>query len=197
MNQMTKHLHILLFVLFPIFQAVAHPHIFIIAEVKAEFSAMGLKELEVTYEFDNTFSSDIIQKFDVNGNEQFEKNEVEAIRKGAFLALKKQNYLLHLFKGNTEEMVDEIGNFHAWVEYGIVYYKFKAAYNVSIGNSAEIKLAIFDNTYYTDVSLSKDKCQPTNGSAFDITMSSRSEPALSYYFDQIVPRCVIFSVRRK
>ena len=136
---MRKRFFILMVLLLPGI-AVAHPHVFINANINFVFSSGKLTALDVHWRFDPMFSSQVIMSCDHNRDRRITGSEVAAVRRGFFRNLKNHSYFLFLWVDKVYRKNHRVSRFTAGVgRDGNVYYKFRIPVRVSGAGTHKIK----------------------------------------------------------
>lgn len=79
----------------------AHPHVFVVASSKFVVKENKITGINITWEWDEMWSQDIMNECDLNGNGSFEKNENDLVNKSWFSALKSGNYFTKVLFNNN------------------------------------------------------------------------------------------------
>ncbi|MFC1770991.1 DUF1007 family protein [Candidatus Margulisiibacteriota bacterium] len=136
----------------------AHPHVFIENKLDIVFSDDGLKGIRVNWVFDKIFSNMIFVDYDKNNNQKFEKEEKALIKEEAFSNLKDYNYFSHIKINKKNFEVKYIKDFNASQKEGLLAYSFFIPCHVTATqDKKEIRISIYDQTYYIDIALAEEK----------------------------------------
>ncbi|MBM3539449.1 MAG: DUF1007 family protein [Alphaproteobacteria bacterium] len=134
--------------------ALAHPHVWLDSITTFVFEGDKLTALRLTWSFDEFFGTAIIRRFDENRNDRFEPAENAKLEAGAFTALKDYGYFLHLTAGGKPVAIERVSGFQASIRNKQLIYEFTAQLGAPIDPAAaELKLGIYDETYFVEVSL--------------------------------------------
>jgi ABC-type uncharacterized transport system substrate-binding protein len=177
----------------------SHPHVFIQNTLRIVFDQEGLAGVQVSWVFDEFFSSMIADEFDRNHNNTFEEYEIYAVKKGAFANLAKFDYFSFIKIGGKPFKVSYIRDFTAALEGGKLIYKFMIPCHVTAGITfKEIIISHYDPTYYSRVVFAKDKPVILEG-ALDFEVNWRISKNLkeAYYYGQVHPVEVIVRFKRR
>src|SRR5690554_2795646 len=117
-----KTIYILCIVLLLAKTGYAHPHIFIHTDIDIYYNATGIEKLHVQFHFDEIFSEDLMQNFDADKNKSFSTKEIAEIKSKAFSNLKNYNYFIHIRAGGKKITIEDVSNFSARIDDGIVIY---------------------------------------------------------------------------
>ncbi len=147
-----KYALIFLSLIFAVAPAWTHPHIFIDYTLTIVFDDDGFAGVRTEWIFDEMFSAASIPNYDVNKDNILDAEEIENIKKKAFVNLQHHNYFLYLVDRGNEIQVHHIENFSA----SIVGYRLKYSFFIPIRISAKnkkkaITLAFYDESFYVDM----------------------------------------------
>lgn len=176
-----------------------HPHVFIDCDLIFMFDSEGLRGIEQRWVFDEMFSTMMLGHFDGDKNAVLDADEVNGLRKGAFANLQYYHYFTHILVGTKEFTVDKVTDFFATVQDNRLIYRFFIPCRVVADKSLrKIQVAIYDDTYYTDVVLGMDTpCFEGDCELYSVEYGIDKSPDLAYYGGQIVPEAITVSFRRK
>ena len=178
---------------------LAHPHVFVDCTLTFVFDTNGLSGLKERWVFDEMFSSMILQDFDKDKNSLLNSQEIADIKKGAFLNLKNFNYFNHATINGENFPVKFVTEFFAEVRENHLIYTFFIPCHIAAASSyKEIKIAMYDSTYYVDVSLmNKPPVRFEDGDAMEYTYRIADNTQALYYYGQIAPQEIILNFRKK
>ena len=184
--------------LFPALTLRSHPHVFLYSNVKVVFDEKGLAGVQVNWVFDEMFSSMIIIDFDKNGNRQFEPSEIENVKKGAFENLREFDYLMHIKIDGKPFKVKYVTDFSAKIIKGKMAYQFFVPCHVRAEKSSkEVKLSIYDVTFYSSVFLEKNPITYENRQSYEVEHTIEKNRGEAYYYGQVYPDEIILKFRQK
>ncbi|MEA3347905.1 MAG: DUF1007 family protein [Pseudomonadota bacterium] len=184
--------------LIPAFTLWSHPHVFLYSTVKVVFDEKGLAGVQVNWVFDEMFSSMMILDFDKNGNRRFEPSEIESVKKGAFENLRKFDYFMHIKIDGKPFKVKYVKDFSAEISKGKMAYRFFVPCHVRAEKSLkEIKLSIYDSTFYSSVSWQKNPVTFENRHAYEAEHTIKKNRDEAYYYGQVYPEEIILKFRQK
>lgn len=192
-------LYLIIFFLFiPALYANAHPHVFVFTSVDAVFNEQGLTGFNVYWKFDEMFSHMFIFDFDKNRNRKFEKDELIELENGAFKNLKNFDYFSHIKIENKKFKVQYVKDFNAWIKGNNLFYSFFIPCTVkAYERDKDIKVAIYDKSFYCSVFLTRNPLYFKDADKFLTTYRIDRNEADAYYFDQIVPKEINIKFRLK
>jgi ABC-type uncharacterized transport system substrate-binding protein len=177
----------------------AHPHVFIDNAITIVFNQEELVGIEVNWLFDEMFSSMLIHDYDENKNAVFDLDEIKAIENGAFSNLRKFNYFTRIKINGEPFIVELVENFSVSMQDNCVVYNFfiPCKLKTEIGYK-EIKISIYDDSYYVDIlELDKDVIQFKGNSFVEYEYELRKDTGNPYYFGQIFPQEMILKFKKK
>lgn len=176
----------------------SHPHVFIDSAVDIVFDENGLSGFGIQWQFDEMFSSMIILDYDKNGNRQFESSEIALVQKEAFANLRKFDYFTHIKINGNPFKVQFVTDFSAQIKKDKLIYRFFVPCHVqAIETIKTVKLAIYDQTYYSSVFLIDNPVSYKNRSSFDVDHTIKKNKDDAFYFGQIYPEEITLNFRRK
>ena len=134
----------------------AHPHIFIDSKLTIVFDEKGLAGIKVNWFFDKMYSAILIEDYDKNSNGKLDAPEIEKMKQYAFKAIKGYNYFTFIIIDKKSYPVKKVKKFSAEKFSNRIIYEFFIPCQVKAKRSfQEIKIAMYDETYYTDISFYK------------------------------------------
>ena len=190
---------ILLFLLvWPAVTSWSHPHVFLYNAVNVVFDEKGIAGFSIRWVFDEMFSSMIILDFDKNGNNRLEPSEIEDIKRGAFSNLRKFDYFTHITINGTVFKVQYVTDFSAEILEGTLVYQFFVPCHVpAIDTFKEIRVSIYDHTYYCSVFLAENPLTYEKRNAYEIEHRIETNQEEAYYYGQIHPEEITLRFKRK
>lgn len=127
----------------------AHPHCFIDNRYEIEIDAQGMRDLTVSWRFDEMFSESIFADYDANQNGRFEENEIHDIYNEAFVALKDYNYFLDIEVDGNYFSVESVSDFAPSIDGDCLIYRFHVALQVDISSARRsVSIMCYDPTGY-------------------------------------------------
>jgi ABC-type uncharacterized transport system substrate-binding protein len=137
--------------LFPVAQALAHPHVFISNRMTLVFNAEALQGILLTWTFDEMFSSMILADFKADRTGRFAPQDARALREAAFDNLKSYSYFVSLRLGTTplggltaEQFTPSVADRSKLV------YTFFLPLNVPVSRAEQVlRVTVYDDTYFT------------------------------------------------
>ncbi len=135
--------------------AQAHPHIWIKAKATLNFENGEIVSVTHEWVFDDFFSNALATDFDRNKNKKFDADEIELLRKEAFVSLNDFGYFTHLRVAGKAVPVTIAKNFSAELDkQGRVIYRFVAMLPEPVDPRAQaFDASVHDHTFYVDLDL--------------------------------------------
>ncbi|GAB6088728.1 DUF1007 family protein [Spirochaeta dissipatitropha] len=191
---------IVLFALILPASAAAHPHIFIEATARVEFSARGPEAVHVRWAFDQFFSRMIALDFAGSGTGPFNAEQVESIRKGAFINLEHYNYFIHILADGQEIPISQVKDFHAELDGRTLVYRFTIPLAQPGGPDAavfastrELVIGLYDDSFYSAFDYPQSPISFSGDLPVGLDYSLEERPDRRYYFNLITPE--MFHIR--
>jgi len=176
----------------------AHPHVFIRNSLTFVFDENGLKGIEQRWVFDEMFSAGIIFDYDTDASGSFDPAETAVIRKEVFSNLKKYGYFSLITIDARPFEVAYISEFAAGIDGGALVYTFFIPCHITAASSAkEIRISVFDESYYTDIKTLPGDVAIKNPTGFECELKHSKNRDISFYYDQFHPDCHTLRFRRK
>ncbi len=181
------------------FFSFAHPHVFIDNRIAVVFNDKGLKGFRHEWAFDEMFSSTIIQEFDLNADGEFSEEEIKKVEKGAFSNLKEYNYFTDITINGEQFKIQEVRDFYAEIDRGVMIYQFFIpCEETAVIENKEVKIAVFDPTYFVQVLLaSADTFSFIDTLNVKFSYEVFEDEENSYYYGQIIPEALKVKFRKK
>ena len=145
------------------------------------------------------FSSTIIYDYDSDENGIFDRSETETVEEMAFSNLQNYNYFIYLANGNREIEIEKVDNFAVEKVEEKVRYIFFVPFKAKAANrTTEIKIGVFDNTYFCDVIYVEENPVTIIGNA-SIESSFRlvEDAENAYWGEQIIPKVILLQFKKK
>ena len=148
-----KKAWLLFFLLFVSASLQSHPHIFIDNRITVVFDEDGLAGFRLNWVFDKVFSAAIIHDYDKNGDQNFNQEEIEAVKDGAFSNLINFHYFCDISIDNSPFHVQYVTDFTAATKQSRIIYNFFVPCHVrAIPGYKTVSAAVYDETYFTEIS---------------------------------------------
>ena len=128
----------------------AHPHIWIDAYVDLNLGADGLETIDVRWVFDEFFSSAVMLDLDTNGNRRIDETERQTLYRNMFQGMADIDFFLLIEADEQRVQPTNPRAFSASIAAGRLEYRFRLDVAVSWGDLDGLRIAAFDQSYYTD-----------------------------------------------
>lgn len=175
-----------------------HPHVWIQSAVIFYFDNDGMSGFKQEWVLDEMFSRMIIHDYDSNQNGELEPEEVEKVFKGAFINLKNYNYFTHVKIDGSPFEVKFVKDFNAKIiEDSVVYHFFVPCHVKAVSSFKEIRIAVYDESFYTDISVLKDQIFLKNDTDYECTYKIEKNKEEAYYYGQMCPEEIAVRFRKK
>jgi ABC-type uncharacterized transport system substrate-binding protein len=173
--------------------AQAHPHVWIDNRIAFVFAGDAVTGLRLTWRFDEFFSSGLIADFDADADGAFSPDEVAALHDNAFIALADYHYLSRVWVGGEPFDPQEVTDFVARLEEGVVVYSFLIPLpEPADPHAAQVAAAVYDEEYYIEVLLSAtDPVSLEGPPGDDCRTEVQDDEENAYYFGMVLPQKVI------
>jgi tRNA threonylcarbamoyladenosine biosynthesis protein TsaE len=134
--------------------AVAHPHVWVTDVTTFVFEGPRLIGLRHHWQFDELFSSYVIEEHDADGDGAFDPAELAGLQEGAFSNLAEYGYFTHARVDRDRLPLTVVQNFQATVEDGLLIYEFTLPLPEPIDPAAvSFAVGVYDAEYYVEVLL--------------------------------------------
>jgi ABC-type uncharacterized transport system substrate-binding protein len=136
--------------------ASAHPHVFIDSRVTFLFADRKIVGCRENWLFDDVFSDQLLQDYDVDGDGRFNAGESDKIGRETLPNLSQFHFFTYIWVGGKALPKITPKDFHASAKDKLVSFDFM----VSLPQPAEpqdIALEVNDREYFVEVLLAKDK----------------------------------------
>ena len=148
---MKRSVLILLLMLIPLFSICAHPHMFIDMKLTPVFSEEGFEGVEVDWLFDMVFTGSVFMDNGIGWKEKLNDDDIEIIKNTSFVNLINYNYFTYFNAGGKMSPASEYSDFSAYLYGNRLGYRFFLPYTGKNFNAQEIRIAVYDDTYFCDI----------------------------------------------
>lgn len=177
---------------------LGHAHVWIHGAVIFHFDKEGVSGFKQEWVLDEMFSKMIIHDYDSNQNGKFEPEEVKKIYNGAFINLENFNYFTHVKIDGKPFKVETVKDFNAKiVKDSIVYHFFVPCHVKAISSSKEIRIAVYDESFYTNITILKDQIFLNNNSRYECSHKIIKNKEEAYYYGQMYPEEIVLRFKKK
>jgi ABC-type uncharacterized transport system substrate-binding protein len=169
--------------------AAAHPHVWITDVTTFLFADRQLVGIRHHWQFDEIFSSFVIEQHDQDGDGKFDQTETAAVQKEAFANLRDYGYFTHVRIDGEPLPLDHFEGFQATIEQGALEYDFVLPLPKAVDPAAlAFAVGVYDPEYYVEVLLDQnDPVQfeglPSGACTFDI----KEDTDNPIYFGMVYP----------
>ena len=169
--------------------AGAHPHVWINDVTTFLFKDRQLVAIHHHWEFDEIFSSFVIQQHDNDHNGKFDKTENASVQKEAFSNLQDYGYFTHVRIDDKKLPLDKVEGFQATIKKEIMIYEFTLRLPQPVDViKRHIAVGVFDPEYYVEVDLDENdpvhfSGLPSGACTFDI----REDTKHPIYYGMVDP----------
>ncbi|HAK45035.1 MAG TPA: DUF1007 domain-containing protein [Spirochaeta sp.] len=134
----------------------AHPHMFIDMKLTPVFSEDGFEGMQVNWLFDMVFTGSVLMDNGISWTDSFTKNEIEIIRDSSFVNLINYNYFTYFNAGGKISRAETYSNFSAYISDDRLGYDFFLPYEGSRASANEIRIAVYDDTFFCDIAFTEE-----------------------------------------
>lgn len=172
-----------------ILPAWSHPHVWVDYAMEARFDHNGLTGFHQRWVFDEMFSSQIMEMFDVDNDGVFSPEEIEAVRQGAFVYLQDSNYFIQIKIDGKDFAVQYIRDFQARIAgHQIIYEFFVPCTVTAVATPKTIHLLVADMEYFVDMSLAADGLTIVGKEHAKVDQTFASGEAFSFWGGSWTPK---------
>ena len=185
-------------ILIPGKKGLSHPHVFIAQKLHVIFDESGLSGIKVFWQFDDMFSSMIINDHDLNQNGRFEPDEVLSVKENAFSYISEFDYFFSFTIDGTPFKVNEVKDFNAQIIYGKLIYDFFIPCRVNATEQMK-KLIIgsYDPNYYSAIYFVQNRpFSLFNAETFETYARIERDKDKLIYYDMVNPWTLFLSFRQ-
>ncbi len=137
--------------------AVAHPHVWINDVTTFLFKDRQLVGIHHHWEFDEIFSSFVIQQHDKNHDGKFDRAEIASVQKEAFSNLHQYEYFTHVRIDGKKLPLDQVEDFQATIKKGVMIYEFTLRLPKPVDvTTHHFAVGVYDPEYYVEVDLDEN-----------------------------------------
>ncbi|MDC7124927.1 MAG: DUF1007 family protein [Spirochaetales bacterium] len=153
---MKKSLLFLLILLLPSAGLFAHPHMFVDMKLKAVFNEDSFVGVEVDWLFDQVFTGSVLMDNNIGWKDSFTDDEIEIIKSTSFVNLVNYNYFTYFNVGSRMTTAKTYTDFTAYMKDNRLGYKFFLPYEGENPSAKEVRIAVYDKTFFTDIAYVED-----------------------------------------
>ncbi len=132
--------------------ASAHPHLWIDAAGTILFDQGKVTAIRFKWSFDEFFSAGVIGEFDKNNNQQFDADEIEPLRVGAFEGTKEVGFFTDIQINGEKYVIDTTRDFTGRIEKGLAVYEFTVPLPEPVDPAQKtLTVSVYDQSYFVDI----------------------------------------------
>jgi ABC-type uncharacterized transport system substrate-binding protein len=166
----------------------AHPHVFVENHVTVVFDEQGLTGFALEWVFDDIASAGFILDYDTNRDGKFSVQEAAVMKKEAFDNLRNYGYMTDITIDDQPFKVQFVKDFRPAIIDGLLAYRFTIPCHVTaIATPKRITIAVYDQEYFIDFSLIKDKIRLKSPRSIAASHRVTTSHTKSFYFEQMNP----------
>ncbi len=174
--------------------AEPHPHVWIDAVVKPQFTDGMLTAFAIDWTFDELYSFLVLDDFDSNNNGMLDQDELDALAKASRDTLASTNYFTRITADNEPLDGVEFAALTATTQRERISYHFTAKLKQPLDlRTQNVTFATYDENYYIEILLNEDDPVRFEG---DWPRACRYEIGRDefnrIYFDLVAPTVVRF-----
>jgi ABC-type uncharacterized transport system substrate-binding protein len=175
--------------------ASAHPHVWINDVTTFLFEDRQLTGIRHLWEFDEIFSSYVIDEQDVDRNGELNRAEIDSIQANAFSNLRDYGYFTHVRIDGEELPLTEVADFTARIADGVLVYEFTLPLAKPIDPATSgFAVGVFDPEYYVEVLLDEDDPVRFDGlPSGACTYAVREDEDHPIYYGMVYPPTIFLS----
>lgn len=144
--------------------AAAHPHLWIDAAGTILFDQGKARAVRFKWTFDEFFSAGVIGEFDKNRNKQFDANEIEPLRVGAFEGTKEVGFFTDIRIGGEKFDIQDTTDFTARIEKGVAVYEFTVTLPAPVEPAqTAVTISVYDQSYFVDIAFQGNQPMTASG----------------------------------
>ena len=175
--------------------ASAHPHVWVTDVTTFLFEGPRLVGLRHHWQFDELFSSYVIEEHDADGDGAFEPAELAGLQEDAFSNLAEYGYFTHARVDGARLSLTAVEDFEATIEDGLLVYEFTLPLPEPVDPAAVgFAVGVYDAEYYVEVLL--DQHDPVRFRGVDsgaCIYDIREDPGNAIYYGMVYP--LVISLR--
>lgn len=201
--------------------AFGHPHAFVDCSVCFVFDRQGLVGFWESWVLDKMLTASVMDIVDADHDYELSPAEALEVEKSSFSHLKEYNCFTRVLIDGREFEAKWFRDFAASLDQGRLIYRFFVPCHVSAGEAfRDVRVAVFDQTFYTSVAYGPDPGGPDPGGpdpgdpgparvlaqgllvkgdleGLQVQAEVRQAPDMAYYSGQVVPRVLVLRFRRR
>jgi len=170
--------------------ASAHPHLWIDVAGTIQFDQGKVIGIRFKWTFDEFFSAGVIGEFDKNKNKQFDSDEIEPLRVGAFEGTKEVGFFTDMQIDNEKLNIETTSDFTARVEKGVAVYEFTVALPEPLNPTQKpLTVSVYDQSYFVDIAFQgTEPIKLAGGGSAQCTIEIADDRANPIYGGVVYPK---------
>jgi ABC-type uncharacterized transport system substrate-binding protein len=170
--------------------ASAHPHLWIDAAGTILFDKDKVTAIRFQWTFDEFFSAGVIGEFDKNNNKQFDTDEIEPLRAGAFDGTKEVGFFTDIRIGDEKFAIETTRDFTARIEKGVAVYEFTVPLAEPVEPAQKpLTVSVYDQSYFVDIAFQgQDPIKLTGDGGAKCTIQIADDRSNPIYGGVIYPK---------
>ena len=175
-----------------------HAHVWIHGAVIIKFDEQGMSGFRHEWVMDEMFSTMLIHDHDKNMNKKLEPDEVKDLYENAFTNLENFEYFTHIKINGKPFSVKYVKDFNAKIVKDSIVYQFFIPCHVKADKEdKEVRIAIYDESFYTNITIVKDQVFLENDSGYDCRYEIIKNKDDAFYYGQVYPEEIVLRFRKK
>jgi ABC-type uncharacterized transport system substrate-binding protein len=170
--------------------AGAHPHVFIDNRLTFSFADGKVISFQTDWRFDEIFTEDLLNQFDVDGDKQFSAAESDRVKEGTLPNLAAFRYFTYIYLDDSDLGEMAPSGFVADVVDGAV--RFRLTYQLPHPidpHKEKLAVSIYDHEYYVEVLLAEKAPATIEGNG-TCQAQVADDPTHAYFGGFVVPQLV-------
>ena len=161
---------------------LAHPHVFVDANIKVLFDEKGLSGVHNHWVYDEIYSKSIIASVDQDNDGKLSPQESENLKPKIFADLVKANYFNYIQCGSNFLPAKGIRTFKASVQNQRLVLDFTVSFSAAISNDYTLLvIVVADPSNYVQVTADMEKADVEAPGTIDVEYFSDSLEGLSLF----------------
>lgn len=152
---MRRFVIIILILIIPAAAIYAHPHMFIDMKLTPVFSEDGFEGMRVNWLFDMVFTGSVLMDNGIGWTDSLTESQEKIIRDTSFVNLVNYNFFTYFNAGGKISRAENYQDFSAYISENRLGYKFFLPYEGRNGDSNEIRIAVYDDSFFCDIAFTE------------------------------------------
>jgi tRNA threonylcarbamoyladenosine biosynthesis protein TsaE len=174
-------------------QALAHPHVWIVAEVTLVMHDGSIEAMQVSWTFDDFYSSLILEEFDKDGDGALSEAELAVVAQNQQEEdLGSYNYFTYITLGDQPLKVESVQDFRAEFNQDLLRFTFTVPMPAKVDPAkTPFAFSLHDPEYYIDIEIDRKNPVQYTGTApkacQTVVVEDQENPI---YFGMVYPTLV-------